>query len=42
MTDGARGDLNKLSDAIALFRAVGLEDVARRAALQAMILDRRG
>ena len=42
MTDGARGDLNKLSDAIALFRAVGLEDVARRAALQVLILDRRG
>lgn len=42
MTDGARGDLNKLGDAIALFRAVGLEDVARRAALQVLILEPRG
>lgn len=39
---GARGDLDELTDAIALFRAVGMEDVARRAALEVMILDRRG
>ena len=36
--DGAAGDLEKLSEAIALFRAVGLEDTARRFALQTMIL----
>ena len=41
-SDGARGDLVKLTDAIALFRAVGLEDVARRTGLQILILDRRG
>lgn len=42
MTEGARGDLDGLSDALALFRAVGLEDIARRAALQTLILDQRG
>ena len=42
MGDGAKGDIAKLTDAISLFRAVGLEDVARRAALEVLILDRRG
>jgi 2-methylisocitrate lyase-like PEP mutase family enzyme len=37
---GADGDLRSVTDALALLRAVGLEDVARRAALQLMILDR--
>ncbi|MDJ0629085.1 MAG: hypothetical protein QNJ44_12575 [Rhodobacter sp.] len=37
--DAAQGDLPKLSDALALFRAVGLEDAARRTALQMMILE---
>jgi hypothetical protein len=36
--DGANGDLDKISGAIALFRAIGLEDIARRYALQAMLL----
>ena len=40
--NGARGDLDELTDALAFFRAVGLEDVARRAALQLLILERRG
>ena len=40
--DGARGDVAKLSEAITLFRMMGLEDVARRASLQVMILDQRG
>jgi len=40
--DGTRGDLDEVSDALALFRAVGLEDTARRAALEYLILDRRG
>jgi len=40
--EGAAGDVDGLSDALALLRAVGLEDVARRAALQMLILDRRG
>ncbi|WP_108814162.1 hypothetical protein [Loktanella sp. Alg231-35] len=37
---GADGDLRSVTDALTLLRAVGLEDVARRAALQLMILDR--
>ena len=41
-TNGSKGDLDELSDAIAFFRAVGFEDVARRAALELIILDRRG
>lgn len=36
--DGAAGDLDKLSAAVALFRAAGLEEVARRFALDALIL----
>ncbi|MDF0602239.1 hypothetical protein P1J78_15980 [Psychromarinibacter sp. C21-152] len=36
--DGAAGDPEKLSAAIALFRAAGLDEVARRFALQALIL----
>lgn len=35
---GARGNLVDLTAAIAAFRKVGLEDTARRAALQLMIL----
>ncbi|MEO1641136.1 MAG: hypothetical protein AAFU41_18010 [Pseudomonadota bacterium] len=37
---GADGDLRSVTDALRVFRAVGLEDTARRAALQLMILDR--
>ena len=37
---GARGNLSDLSGAIATFRKLGLEDVARRATLQLMLLDR--
>ncbi len=37
---GADGDLRSVTDALAVLRAVGLEDVARRAALQLLILDR--
>lgn len=39
---GARGDLDELSDALAFFRAIGMEDVARRASLQLLLLERRG
>jgi len=39
---GARGDLDELSDALVFLRSVGLEDIARRAALQLLILERRG
>lgn len=34
----AEGDMDDLTDALALFRAVGLEDVARRTALQLLLL----
>ena len=37
---GADGDLRSVTDAIAVLRDVGLEDVARRAALQFLLLDR--
>jgi hypothetical protein len=39
-TEGMSGDLDKITDALALFRAVGLEDTARRVALEYLILDR--
>ncbi|AUQ74524.1 hypothetical protein PhaeoP71_01659 [Phaeobacter piscinae] len=38
---GADGNLGDLTDALATFRAVGLEDTARRAALQLLLLDHR-
>ncbi|MCL6285517.1 hypothetical protein M3P21_18460 [Ruegeria sp. 2012CJ41-6] len=38
--DGASGNPADLTAAIALFRAVGLEDTARQAGLQLMLLDR--
>ncbi len=37
---GVSGDTGAITDALAFFRSVGLEDVARRAALQLLILDR--
>ncbi|AZV78364.1 hypothetical protein EBB79_11075 [Parasedimentitalea marina] len=37
---GATGNLSDLSAALVTFRAVGLEDTARRAALQLMLLER--
>ena len=40
MEAGAEGNLTRLSDALASLRALGLTHVARRAALQVMILDR--
>jgi len=42
LTEGAQGDLDQVTDALALLRSVGLEDTARRAALEYLILDRRG
>lgn len=38
--EGARGDPGTLRDALATLRALGLEDTARRAALQILILER--
>jgi hypothetical protein len=40
-TEGLSSDPNAVSDALALFRSVGMEDIARRAALQYLLLDRR-
>ncbi len=37
---GVDGDTGALRDALAILRSVGLEDVARRAALQLLLLDR--
>ncbi|MBU2936873.1 MULTISPECIES: hypothetical protein [Pacificibacter] len=39
---GATGDLDELTDALQFFRAVGLEATARRAALEILLLERRG
>ena len=42
MEDGALGNHAALTEALAIFRAVGLEDTARRAALQTLLLELRG
>jgi len=39
---GADGDLEDVRKALLLLRSVGLEDTARRAAIQLMLLERRG
>lgn len=39
---GTEGSLDELADALAFFRLVGLERVARQAALEFLILERRG
>jgi hypothetical protein len=38
---GLGGDYQALTEALTLFRAVGMEDVARRVALQFLLLDRQ-
>ena len=38
---GVAGDLRALTNALATFRALGLEDTARQSALQALLLDRK-
>lgn len=42
VTEGARGDLRDVTAGLQLFREVGLETVARRAALELLLLERRG
>ncbi|MGH1329425.1 MAG: hypothetical protein ACRBBK_00955 [Paracoccaceae bacterium] len=42
LSSGAQGDLDEISDAFAFLRNAGLEDTARRAALQLLLLERRG
>ncbi|HSF64796.1 MAG TPA: hypothetical protein VLA78_10435 [Paracoccaceae bacterium] len=39
---GVQGDMRGVTDGLALLRRLGLEDVARRTALQLMLLERRG
>ncbi|MEY4984196.1 MAG: hypothetical protein RIR62_2462, partial [Pseudomonadota bacterium] len=39
---GLQGEVKDVTDGLALFRAVGLEGVARRTALELMLLERRG
>lgn len=40
LEDGAQSDPEDISDALALFRLVGLHDIARRTALQLMLMER--
>ena len=40
LEDGMNGDAKGLQDALATLRALGLEDTARRAALQVLLLER--
>lgn len=42
ITDGAKGDVGGVTVGLALLLKVGLVDVARRTALQLMLIDRRG
>jgi hypothetical protein len=39
---GVQGDLRGVTDGLALLRAAGLDSIARRTALELMILERRG
>lgn len=41
-SNGARGDLDELTDALVFLRSVGFEQTARQAALQLLLLERRG
>ena len=42
ITDGARGDLRDVTEGLVFLRHVGLETTARRAALELVLLERRG
>lgn len=42
VTEGARGDLRHVTDGLVALRQAGLESTARRAALELMLLERRG
>ncbi|WP_442772787.1 hypothetical protein [Paenirhodobacter enshiensis] len=42
VTEGARGDLRRVGDGLMLLRATGFETVARRAALELVVLERNG
>ena len=40
--NGLRGELVKVTEGLSVLRKLGLEDIARRTALQLMLLERRG
>ena len=42
ISDGLQGDISEVTAGLALLRHVGLEDVARRTALELILLERRG
>lgn len=42
VTEGAKGDLRDVTEGLVVLRRVGLETAARRAALELMLLERRG
>ena len=42
ITEGARGDLRDVTAGLRFLREVGLETTARRAALELLLLERRG
>lgn len=42
ITQGTQGDLRGVTEGLSVLRKIGLEDVARRTALELMLLDRRG
>jgi hypothetical protein len=42
ISTGVQGDLRQVTEGLATLRAAGLEDVARRTALELMLLERRG
>ncbi|MGB3147818.1 MAG: hypothetical protein WBA91_08685 [Paracoccaceae bacterium] len=42
VTEGARGDLRQITSGLVLLRHIGMESVARRAALELTLLERRG
>jgi hypothetical protein len=42
VTEGAKGDLRDVTRGLQMLRAAGLEDTARRAALELLLLERRG
>ncbi|MCB2135109.1 MAG: hypothetical protein KDE08_04065 [Rhodobacteraceae bacterium] len=42
ITEGARGDLRRVSEGLFILRQTGLESSARRAALELLLLERRG
>ena len=42
IVSGSRGDLDEVTEGLSILRMIGMEDVARRAALELLLLERRG